>query len=378
MRRWWTAIGAGFWFGLGILTKEFTILVLPLFFLAFFLHSEALSKRLLMFTASLLLAAAVVFPWAFHVKEITGTPLGGMAMRAKGKAIQLIGDTKKWGIRDVQEIKKTVLFRGMISGPFRILFPLSLAYFVFRIYRKGPREGWLFILLVVVWFGFFCTFSGLSPNRRRLIPLLPYFSLFIALMFHDFHRIVRGSKLFGVRNGSLHIFAVMGVLSLLFLNLGPRVGLLRGLVSKAFRSPSPPLLFHESQQALACLEAEGGRVVSNIPNLFYFYGKGRYPVYKPRRIPAGAGPWGDGSSREESKGMNTHVSRTAFLRGRDLLKVIRGYRIHYVVALKSGKESRLKETMKQLIDEGLVHASIRCKGQGYMVYEILPKTWSSP
>lgn len=369
--KWWVGAGAGISLGLGLLTKELAVLVLPLFILAFLFRQDPLRKKLVALFISLSLAACLILPWALHVKNVTGSPIGGVAQRGKGQAFEAISLKEGWGLRDWKEIWETLHFRGMTSGPFKGLYTFSLLYVAYRFWRRREREGLLLILLVLTWFTVFLTSLKLPLTRRQLIPLIPIYSLFVAILLDDLYTcckrvIERRGRLDErwVKYGALGLLLI-----LLAVNLKPGRWVLDIYPFHLLDSSIPPFIYAEAQEARKCL-APGAKIISNYPNLFYFYGEGQFEVFKSKWISKGnKGRRSEAGIVRSRIGKGTTIADHMKEEMIDFLTVVHNAPISHVVLLRPN--DRWQSFMESLGRAGVLPWEVACQGEGVMVYRLL-------
>lgn len=371
--KWWVGAGAGISLGLGLLTKELAVLVLPLFIPAFLFRQDPLGKKLVALFISLSLAASLILPWALHVKSVTGSPLGGIAQRGKGKALGVISDQESWGLRDGKTIWKTIHFRGMTSGLFRVLYTFALLYVAYRCWRRREREHWLIILFVLIWFTTYLTCLKLPLTRRQLIPLIPTYSLFVSVLLDDLYSIA--SRFWSQRNWVR--YGRWGfLLTLLAINLSPRPWFLEIRPLAILRSPIPLFLYEEAQQAIACI-MPGARIISNYPNLLYFYGKGEFQVFKSKWIPREGGA---GEIRKRAQigyeGKGSPIVIGEEMKMHSFMSVVRHFRVSHVVIFRPEKGNRLQGLIERSGQQGFLRAEVLCQGEGVRVYRIVSSSYT--
>jgi hypothetical protein len=263
---------------LGLLTKEFAILLLPLFPVAFLLRPDPWRRRIAALAVSAVLTACVVGPWVLHVKAATGSALGGLAQRGKGQALEVFSDQRSWGLREGSTVWEMVHLRGMPSAPFKAIYVASLLYVLLRSWRRRDAGGGMLLLLVLVWIGTFAVFVKLPLTSRRLLPLLPVYSLFAAVLFHDVYELLGRS--WRRRSWNPRVASVMGaagLVGLVWVGLQPAATLGSVKPLRLYETAAPPPLRASVQDALKCLPGDA-RVLTNGSRLFYFYAKGEVRI----------------------------------------------------------------------------------------------------
>lgn len=364
--RWWTALSGGMSLGLGILTKELAILALPLLIPATLLRSDPPRRRLVHLLLALVFLAAVMLPWLWHVNDVTGSPLGGVAKRTKGDIEEVIWDRSNWGIPDLRSVWHNLHLRGMTSGPFKVLYSLAFIYGIYRFWRRRARGEWLLLMFVAIWYCVFIFFLWMDPNRRRFVPLLPMYNILAAFLIDELYSKRKWfSERFRVKGGWLRLGGTGLFMLLIVVNLWPEKWLSGVRPFGIFKKSHDFFLQQEAKRAIECLDA-GARVTSNYPNLFYFYGGGDHAVLKSRLMGLAS------EDREGKKGKDpgTSISRR---RGSDrlgLMEVMRSAGISQVVVFQGREESGLYNEIERLRKEGALEFAVRCQEERFVVYDL--------
>jgi|YNPNPStandDraft_1061719.scaffolds.fasta_scaffold09220_3 4-amino-4-deoxy-L-arabinose transferase-like glycosyltransferase len=280
--RWWTAAGAGISSGLGLLTKEFAALLLPVAVGAMVLGRWGTRKKGLSLLLAGSLLVIVLLPWILYVKGITGSLAGGTAQRAQGQALELLTSGGAWGLRSAREILDMVRFFDKPSWVIQVLHMASLVWGGWVWWKTKAGEVAIPLGMILIWYLVFAVFLALPLNLRRLIPLLPLYSLLSALLLDALRR--RGEGLatrIGIGHRWTTVVFVVFFCVLLVANLKPSK-VLRGFAPfSLFSSSMEPHYKKEIDAALGCIPA-GASVLSNYPSLTYFYSQGAYRVRRLR------------------------------------------------------------------------------------------------
>lgn len=365
--RWWTATLGGLSLGLGILTKELAILALPLVIPATLLRSDSLRRRLFHLFLALVLALCVMLPWLEYVDEVTGSPLGGVAKRTKGDIEEVVWDKSNWGIPDARSVWHNLHLRGMTSGPFKILYSMAFIHGIYRFWRRRARGEWLLLMFAAIWLCVFIFFLWMDPNRRRFVPLLPMYNILAAVLIDELCSKRRWfSERFRIEGGWSRLVGGGLLLLLLVVNLWPQKWLWGVRPLGIFRKSQDFFLQQEANRAIQCL-VPGAAVVSNYPNLFYFYGAGEYAVFKSRMVGFETG------SRQGKKGKDPGGSALR-RRGGDgpgLMEVMRSAGISQVVVFLGREESGLYSEIERLRKQGVVDFAVRCQEERFVVYDLM-------
>ncbi len=365
--RWWTAILGGLSMGLGILTKELAILALPLLIPAMLLRSDPPRRRFFHLFLALVFAAAVVLPWLGHVNEVTGSPLGGVAKRTKGDIEEVIWDRSNWGVPDARSVWHNLHFRGMTSGPFKVLYSAAFIYAIYRFLKRRARGEWLLLMFVATWLCVFIFFLWMDPNRRRFVVLLPMYNVLVAVLIDDIYsRRKWFSEKLRMKGEWLRIVGGGLLLLLLVVNLWPQKWLSEVRPLGIFRKSHDFLLQQEANRAIRCL-LPGAAVVSNYPNLFYFYGAGQHAVFKSRLVGLATGHR-RGEQRKDPGG-SVSPRRRADRPG--LMEVMRSAGIRHVVVFLGKQESGLYNDIERLRREGALDFTVRCQEERFVVYDLM-------
>jgi len=365
--RYWTAILAGLSLGLGLLTKELALLVLPLFIPAALLRPDPLRRRLLQLFVALAFAAIVVTPWLAYVNKVSGSPLAGVEKRTKGDVEDLILDSAKWGVPDVKSVWNNLQFRGMISGPFKALYTLAFFYGVQRLWRRRANGEWLLPIFAAIWFSVFIFFIWMDPNRRRLVPLLPIYSVLVAVLIDDLHsKVTWLSQRLRIEGKWLRFGGGLLLALLVLVNLWPQKWLMEVRPLGIFRKSHDFFLQQEANRAIRCL-LPGAAVVSNYPNLFYFYGAGQHAVFKSRLTGLATGY----RRGEKGKDPGGAVSPGRRADRRGPMEVVRSASIKHVVVFLGKEDSGLHNEMERLRREGALDFTARCQEERFVVYDLM-------
>lgn len=217
------------------------------------------------------MTGVIVLPWILRVHNITGSPLGALAQRAKGEELELLRDPETWGARELRTLVKTLTLRSMPSGPFRVVYAAAFLYSVFSIVRrKAPRGLPLAIILIGSWLLVFQVFLPLPMTRRQLIPLLPVFNVLAALL------VIRIWDWVDARiSGMLptvfrRVAGSLGATGLILLNFPPGFWPeVRPL--DLFESPGPRFLEAETLAAMKSVD-NADLLTSNYPSLLCILG----------------------------------------------------------------------------------------------------------
>ncbi len=275
---WWKAVGVGLSLGLGLLTKEFAVLILPVAGLTLVLAKEKWSRKLFHLGVALSVLFIVLLPWLVHVTEITGSPLGGIAQRGKGQAAEIIRDTKAWGIRPIEEWANMVRLYGKPAWLCQVALIAAMAHGAWRFFRNREAEIGILLLTVVVFLLTFGFFVALPLDLRRLVPLFPLQALLVAIFLKRLWSFV----LEKAERSNLKIPAsgrVAWVLFALFAinSLKPALLITNFEPFAVLSSKQKPYLFNEIQAAISCVPA-GSTILSNYRYVLYFYLGGSHPV----------------------------------------------------------------------------------------------------
>lgn len=299
--RLWMAAAVGVSLGLGLLTKEFVVLLVPIVVVAVLARRGGVGAKALLLATVFLLTAAVLLPWVLHVKEVTGSLLGGTAQRAQGQALEVVANLKAWGLRSPRELSDMIRFFDKPSWIIQVLYMSSLVFGVWMAWRRRSAELLAPLGTIGIWYLVFSVFLALPLDLRRVIPLLPLYSLLSALLLDALWErmgvLAQRLKL-GVSWLSLGFVCLLGVL--LVANLRPSK-VLRGFEPLSlFSSSVEPYYEKQIRAALSCIPS-GSSVLSNYPSLTYFYSQGAYPVRKLRTsVGEVSRPWLRGGTRSPS------------------------------------------------------------------------------
>ncbi len=275
-------------------------------------------------------------------------------------------DRSNWGIPDPSSLWHNLNLRGMTSGPFKVLYGLALIYGIYRFWRTRARGGWLLLMFVVIWLCVFIFFLWMDPNRRRFVPLLPMYNLLAAFLIDEFCSRRRWlSERLGGKAGWSRLGGGGLLLLLVVVNLWPQKWLWEVRPFGIFRDYQGFFLQQEAKAALRCLDA-GARVISNYPNLFYFYGGGDHPVFKARLVGLTS------ERREGRKGRDPgrSVSPRAGADRPGLMEVMGSSGISQVVVFLPREESALYNEIERLRKEGALDFTVRCKDERLVIYDL--------
>lgn len=290
---WWNAGGVGLSLGLGLLTKEFAVLLVPIAGLALVLAKEKCSRKVFHLAIAVSVLSILVLPWLAHVAQITGSPLGGVAQRGQGQAVEIIKSAKSWGIRPIEDWLDMITLYDRPAWLSQFVMITSIGYGLWRFLRNRELEtGFLVLSILVFWctFGFFV---ALPVDLRRFVPVLPIYSLLAAVLLIRFWPFFLDRiKRLGLRIP--HESKVGIALFILFCVNSLKPGLLMHKFDpfKLFSARKDFFLLAESEAAVRCVPA-GSTILTNYPSIFYFYTQGTHPV---RALRTTMGP-GNGPSR---------------------------------------------------------------------------------
>jgi 4-amino-4-deoxy-L-arabinose transferase-like glycosyltransferase len=281
--RWgshWFALAMGLFLGLGFVTKESTLLAFPVIVTAFFIVGKPKGKRLLHFLLAMGLAGLIMAPLILHrynaikLRGQEEAPRYGLRAGNLGTLL----DSGKWGFRGLEELADNILLRGMPSGPFRVIYGVSLlACPVLLWRRRAPKELMLPILLILIWIGVFQVFLHLPLTRRQLLPLFPAYNILAGFVLISSWLFFRSRFLAGGIHQKIVGFAGWaGILGLVLMNM-PFQAWSKVTLGELFKSPEPGFLEKEAKQALACAP-DAALIASNFDRTLYFVLKGKLPV----------------------------------------------------------------------------------------------------
>lgn len=376
--KWWMAAAVGTSLGLGLLTKEFALLLVPVVVGGLLARRGKARTKMLQMAVVFLFTTAVLLPWILHVKGVTGSALGGTAQRAEGQALEVLTNLKAWGLRSPGEIWDMIRFFDKPSWIVQVLYICSLAFGAWMGWRK--RSGELLVLLgtIVIWYLVFSIFLALPLNLRRLIPLLPLYSLLSALSLEALWRrrgVFEQKLKIGIRWVSLGFVCLVGIL--LAANLKPGK-VFRGFEPwSLFSSPVEPYYEKQIQAALSCIPS-GSPVLSNYPSLTYFYSQGAHPVRKLRTsVGEVSRPWLRSATRVRSMGASSAVLYDFQYRGKRVLmdeesfwQEIGRHDSGHLVFIQTGHRGLAPRALEEFM-EGHKDVFVPvCSGDGYTVYRI--------
>lgn len=378
--RWWMGGLAGVGLGLGLLTKEFAILILPLFVPVFLLREGKWTSKWFSLATALLLAALIVLPWIWHVKEVSGSPLGGVRQRAEGYGMEILFNARAWGFIPAGKFWNMVRFYDKPAWITQVFILFSILYggwrFGFTRHRSG--EGIIVIGAVLIWFGVFAIFKALEVNLRRLIPLLPIISLLVAILFDDIWK-KRGDFASWIwdrrcwcRYGLLILFAVF-----LLNNLKPHRVLREFDPLCVLCSNRAPYLMNEVHRALDCVPP-GVLVLTNYKSLVYFYSQGKRAAL-PLAITTAkeSSPWVEEKKRRELEKGSTnviydfvHKSKRIIMDEGAFLEHVKNSGARYILFFQTKPRIWSPVELVVYLRSQPGHFLVVCEGRGYGVYQV--------
>jgi len=287
---WSKAAAVGSSLGLGLLTKEFAVLVLPVAGITLVLAKEKWPKKLLHMLLALSFLLLVVLPWLVHVTEITGSPLGGIAQRGRGQAGEIIKDTKAWGIRPIEDWADVLTLYDRPAWLCQVAMIAGMAYAMWRFLRKRESEMGILVLPILVFWGTFGLFVALPLDLRRLVPLFPLYSLLVAILLKRiWESFVEKAHRLNLRTlASMKLGAVFFIVFALN-SLKPGLVMHKFKLFEIFSSRKDFFLLAESEAAIRCVPSNS-TILTNYPSILYFYLRGNYPVRALRTAMETANP----------------------------------------------------------------------------------------
>ncbi len=303
------ALAIGLALGLGILTKESTILAFPVIIAALYMVRNSSVTRVLHFLIVVGVAFVLITPWVLHrhkVREVQAVEQGRKYGLRAGNLSTLL-DSEKWGFRGFDELGDNLLLRGMPSGPFRVIYGVSLlCCFVLLWRRRAPKELILPLLLILTWLGVFQVFLPLPMTRRQLVPLFPAYNLlgaFLLVRSWEFlkERLARGR----IDSRIMGLVGCAGGIALAVLNMPPQYWS-QVRPGRLLENSRPLFLEKEATEALACAP-DAAMLASNFDRVLYFVVRGKVPVLR-MPAPRGSKTRGHGRLEQEKKKLDTPPS----------------------------------------------------------------------
>lgn len=275
---WSKAAAVGSSLGLGLLTKEFAVLMLPVAGITLVLARERWPKKLLHMLLALSFLLLVLLPWLIHVTEITGSPLGGIAQRGRGQAGQIIKDTKAWGIRPIEDWADMLTLYDRPAWLCQVAMIAGMAYAMWRFLRKREPEMGIVVLPILVFLGTFGLFVALPLDLRRLVPLFPLYSLLVAILLKRIWEFfVEKAQRLNLRTlASMKLGVALFILFALN-SLKPGLVMHKFEPFRIFSSRKHFFLLSESEAAMRCVPSNS-TILTNYPSILYFYLQANYPI----------------------------------------------------------------------------------------------------
>ena len=377
---WWIAVAVGCSMGLGLLTKEFAVLVLPAAGLTLVLAKERWPKKLLHLTVTLSIMFLIIGPWLIHVAEITGSPLGGVAQRGKGQAAELIKSAKAWGTRPIEDwIKMLTLFHKP-AWLYQVAIIGSLLYGLWRLFRNKEFEMGVILSPIIVFFGTFGFFVALPFDLRRFVPLLPLYSLLVAIsMKRCWEFLIGKGRELGFK------VPAPGKLAILFFTIFCLNSLKPGRTMKDFEpfsllsSKERPFLFDETEAAMRCVPP-ANVILANYRYVVYFYLQGNYTVKPLLTTMEGKKSSHFFAKKDEGEGPTDEVGSVLYdfeLRGKRVVmsreflqRQIEESGADYLIFFRTGHPKSAPKAVEEFLMEHPERYVRICEDERYAVYRI--------
>jgi hypothetical protein len=377
--RWWMGAGAGLSLGLGLLVKEFMLLLLPLFLWAFmWQRSTSLRWRIVSLSLALVLATLVVLPWVMHVRSVTGSPVGGVARRGGGQAAKVLVSERAWGLRSPTELWKMVTFYDKPAWITQVLFIVALFYCGFRCLKNPRSEAVLLIAAIMIFYLTFAVFKALPLNLRRLLPLLPIYSILIAILLdHTWEKRDQVARLLRDRRRWTQYGMLILLAAFLVNNLKPQRVFAGFRPFAILSSNRAPLLRDEVKEAVGCIPP-GVPVLTNYKSLMYFYSQGRHPVRALSMTQVKTGrPWMKKSVDAEPERTSSRVIYDFTIKDKRrlmdedyLFEQIRESDAEFLVFFKTNMPKQSPKALVDYLGSRPDRFAVECENRGYSVYRL--------
>lgn len=276
------ACGFGLSVGLGLLTKEFAVLLLPLALFILVLSRARPSSKIFHAVVAIVIIGCLLWPWVVHVTEISGSPLGGVLQRGQGRAKELIASAQAWGLRPLSEWIRMITFFGKPSWLWQLTTILALLWGSLKAINERDMVTGSMLGLILVWIFTFGIFVALPLDFRRFVPVLPVVSVLTAVMFCKIQEVLnekltrRGLNMRVVNTIYIALVCVYLANSISIISLPKKINL-----GRPFTSKHQLFLKKEVDLALLCTPSDSV-IISNYSSLLYFYSGGNI---KARRLP---------------------------------------------------------------------------------------------
>jgi hypothetical protein len=366
--------------GLGLLTKEFTILIWPLVVWVFCFRPDPISKRMGMVLGVVAVVFFILLPWLIQVDQVTGSPFGGLLQRGAGHGKDALSNPKAWGLRSFGDLVDMVRFFDRPAWFSQLMGWTGFIYCLWRARKKRRMEEGILVGFVLIWLGTFAVFKALPLDLRRLIPLLPVFSILTAAFFHAVWLRCREytTKLGIPKKIWVGVFGLMFAFYLIN-DLKPKRVLGGFEPLCVLHSPRRPYLEDEMRTAVQCLP-KGAQVATNYKSLLYFYSRGDlFPSGIPLTLEKKARPW----MKEAPKPHRAPVSSSIILydfyhKGRrmvmdeaTLLRRLRESQVEFLAFFQSGNPRWAPRPLEDYFRRHSERYRPICQTEGVQVYRIV-------